>query len=88
MKQQRAGRQTRYGVFLLDDLLISRDWFDTTIIPRPFFKGLDGREVRYQLLGQEKTFDLPREIVCNNQDALASAVRKWANVHSICPAGP
>jgi MFS family permease len=80
MKQQRAGNQTRHGIFLLDDLLIRHHWFDTTIIPRPFFKGLDGREVRYQLLGEEKTFDLPREIVCNDQDALASAIRSWAKL--------
>ena len=80
MKQQRAGSQTRYGIFLLDDLLISHNWLDTTIIPRLFFKGLDGRAVRYKLLGEEKTLDLPREIVCNDQDALACAIRSWANV--------
>jgi hypothetical protein len=79
MKRQGEGTQTRYGVFLLDDLLIRHGWFDTTVIPRPFFQGLDGRAVKYVLLGEAKTFDLPREIVRDGQDALANAIRCWAS---------
>jgi hypothetical protein len=79
MKRQREGAQSRYGVFLLDDLLVSHGWFDTTVIPRPSFKGLDGRAVKYALLGEVQTFDLPREIVRDGQDALANAIRSWAS---------
>jgi hypothetical protein len=80
MKQQREGRsQTRYGIFLLDNLLISHNWLDTTIIPRLFFKGLDGRAVKFELVGEAKTFNLPRETVCNDQEALAYAIRSWAS---------
>ena len=68
----------RYGIFLLDNLLISHNWLDTTIIPRLFFKGLDGRAVKYELVGEAKSFNLPRETVCNDRDALAHAIRNWA----------
>lgn len=79
MKQQREGRsQNRYGIFLLDNLLISNTWLDTTIIPRLFFKGLDGRAVKYELVGETKTFNLPGETVCNDQDAMGLAIRSWA----------
>jgi hypothetical protein len=81
MKQQREGRsQTRYGIFLLDNLLISNTWFDNTIIiPRLFFKGLDGRAVKYELVGETKTFNLPRETVGNDQDAMGHAILGWAS---------
>lgn len=80
MRQQREGRsQTRYGIFLLDNLLIRHNWLDTTIIPRLFFKGLDGRAVKYELVGEAKTFNLPRETVGNDRDALAHAILGWAS---------
>lgn len=85
MKQQHEGGQTRYGVFLLDDLLISHNWSDTTVIPRTFFKGLDGSAVQYKFLGEAKTVDLPRQIISNDQDALALAIRSWASAPSVQP---
>jgi len=78
MREQQRGAVTRYGIFLVNDLLICRSWFDTTIIPRPLFKGLRGRAVHYDLEGAAKSFDLPSAIVGKEVREMDEAIEQWA----------
>jgi hypothetical protein len=77
-REQAAGAVTRYGIFLLGDLLICRSFFDTTVIPRPFFKGLEGRAVHYELDGAAKSFNLPAAIVGRDVRDMDAAIAEWA----------
>jgi len=77
-RAQEAGAATRYGIFLSSDLLVSRSWFDTTVIPRPLFKGLEDRSVHYAHDGQTKSFALPATIVSMDPAQLDKAIRAWA----------
>jgi hypothetical protein len=76
LRQQRRGLHPRYGIFLTGDLLVRHSWFDTTIIPRPLFKGITGGAVHYEEKGETKSFTLP-EIVDNGNAALAAAIETW-----------
>ena len=78
MKQQQKGIASRYGVFLSGDLLIGNNSFDTTIIPRSRFKGVQAGAVQYEVNGAVKSFNLPEEIVGADRGALESAIRAWA----------
>lgn len=79
MQQQHQGVDTRYGIFLTGDLLVSHSWFDTTIIPRSFFKGLQGNAVAYELNGSLKSFDLPGAFVGAEMPRVQQAIRDWAD---------
>lgn len=74
---QNAGRQTRYGIFLNAELLVSRSWFDTTVIPRTLFKGLAGKAVQYEHAGQVKTFNLPATFVGIDRGQVEAAILGW-----------
>ena len=78
IRAQKTGRRTRYGIFLNAELLVSRNWFDTTVIPRPLFKGLAGRAVQYALDGQVKTFNLPGSFVDAEAAQVEAAIRTWS----------
>ncbi|SDR17608.1 hypothetical protein SAMN05519103_01060 [Rhizobiales bacterium GAS113] len=75
---QQGGLKTRYGIFLVDDLLVSRSWFDITVIPRPLFKGLVNHAIRYELEGAAKSFDLPKQIVGREAGEMDQAIGEWA----------
>ena len=77
IRDQEAGRRTRYGIFLGGDLLVSRSWFDTTVIPRPLFKGLARRAVQYELDGQVKSFALPSLFVGIDPAQVEAAILGW-----------
>jgi len=77
IRAQKAGRRTRYGIFLDTDLLVSRNWFDTTVIPKPLFKGLAGRSVQYDHDGQVKRFALPATFVDTDPAQVEAAIRGW-----------
>ena len=74
---QKAGQQTRYGIFLNEELLVSRSWFDTTVIPRALFKGLAGRAVQYEHGGQVKTFNLPATFIGLENGQVEAAILGW-----------
>jgi hypothetical protein len=75
MRGQSSGRTTRYGIFLTGDLLISRSFEDTTVIPKPSFKGVKNGAVQYDLKGQDKSFNLPDTATAG---ALEAAIARWA----------
>ncbi len=77
-RRQERGERTRYGIFLLPDALVSHSWFDTTVIPRAFFRGLDGNVLKYEFKKQAKSFDLPAELVGSSGEALRTAIENWA----------
>jgi hypothetical protein len=79
MREQHRGRDTRYGIFLVKDMLISHNSSDTTIIPRPFFKGLAGGAVRYELKGEAKSFNLPGAFVGRDPRLVEQAIVEWAS---------
>lgn len=79
MRQQHQGIDTRYGIFLTGDLLVSHNWLETTIIPRPFFKGVVDGAIRYEVGGSVKSFDLPGAIVGKDTQLLEAAVRAWGD---------
>ena len=78
MREQGRGTDTRYGIFLVGDLLIRHGTVDTTIIPRPFFKGLAGNAVRYELKGEAKSFNLPDAFVGKEPRLVMQAIESWA----------
>ncbi len=78
LRQQHDGVVTRYGVFLFGDLLVYRSWSDTTIIPKPFFKGLKDRSVQYGKEGETKSFSLPSRLIGKNVQSLDAAIASWA----------
>jgi hypothetical protein len=77
-RDQQGGLKTRYGIFLIGDLLVSRSWFDITVIPRPYFKGLASHAIRYELEGAAKSFDLPKQIVGREASEMDQAIGEWA----------
>ncbi len=78
MRQQTQGVATRQGIFLMGDLLVSQDVMDTTVIPKPFFKGLVAHKVQYQLKDELKSFDLPAEFIGQDRQSLEAAIARWA----------
>ena len=76
-QQQNAGEPTRHGIFLLPDALISRSWFDITMIPREKFRGLAGNALRYEFKGQVKSFTLSQEWVSAAPGEPAAAIAAW-----------
>jgi len=78
MRAQQAGTRTRYGIFLVDDILVSRRWFDITVIPLAMFQGLKNRSVAYEFGGKPKSFDLPSDIVGADTSGMLEAIRQWA----------
>lgn len=78
MRAQGRGVDTRYGIFLAKELFVRRSTFDTTIIPRPFFKGLAGNAIRYEYKGEAKSFDLPGAFVGKDLRLVEQAIGNWA----------
>jgi hypothetical protein len=78
MREQARGADTRYGIFLVKDLFVRHSSVDTTIIPRPFFKGLAGNAVRYEFKGEVKSFNLLAAFVGSDPLFVAEAIEKWA----------
>ncbi|MBN8942830.1 MAG: hypothetical protein J0H01_25230 [Rhizobiales bacterium] len=78
--RQKAGERTRYGLFLTGDSLVSNSLFQTTVIPRPAFRGLSGGAFRYEFRGEVKSETLPGALVCRDRPALEAAIRRWASV--------
>jgi hypothetical protein len=78
MKRQQRGVATRFGIFLVAEMLVSHSVFDTTIVPKPYFKGLKGRSVQYERNGETKSFDLPATLVGKDVQNLDTAIANWA----------
>jgi len=76
-RAQQSGRITRYGIFLTPTQLIHRNEHQTTLIPRPAFRGLNGAAAKYEYKGETKSFNLPSEIVGRSQGDLLEAIRHW-----------
>jgi hypothetical protein len=79
MQRQQNGSACRYGVYLVDDLLVSYTWFETKVIPREHFKGLKEGAVEYNEAGQTKSFDLPATLVGTDLHSLKAAINAWAS---------
>ncbi|MBV9658433.1 MAG: hypothetical protein JO295_10025 [Verrucomicrobia bacterium] len=77
-RRQNAGARTRYGIFLLPGILVSRSWFDTTVIPREHFRGLASNALRYDSKGQTKSYTLPPEWIGSSLAQLAAAIHAWS----------
>jgi len=78
MRKQQAGTPTRYGLFLKDDMLVSNSWFQTTVIPRLGFLGLQNRSVLYLFDSKTKSFTLPKAVVGTEAAQLDAAIETWA----------
>lgn len=78
MRKQGRGVDTRYGIFLVKDLFIRHSSLETMAIPRPFFKGLVGNAVHYELKGEAKSFNLPKDFVGKDPRNVAQAIETWA----------
>ena len=76
--RQRRGECTRRGTFLTPDALVQATENDTTILPRPTFRGLAGRDVAYELKAERKTFRLPLSFVNATSADVARAIDAWA----------
>ena len=77
LQSQGAGKATRFGIYLAPGRLVSHSDFDTTVLPKSEFRGLDGKSVKYVLNGQDKSFNLPAEIVGRPVTDLHQAVQNW-----------
>lgn len=75
-RRQKAGEQTRYGVFLTSEALVWRSYFDTTVIPRENFRGLQNRAVHYESANGEKSFTLPVDWIGAAEPG--QAIRSWS----------
>jgi hypothetical protein len=78
MRAQKAGEHSRYGIFVSDDLLINNSWFDTTVIPRSAYQGMQGQSLRYDLNGEAKSFALPGALVGAEHASLDDAISAWS----------
>jgi hypothetical protein len=76
-RAQQSGRITRYGIFLTPTQLVHRNEFQTVIIPRTAFRGVEGKAAKYEYKGETKSFNLPSEIVGKTVDDLLRAIRAW-----------
>lgn len=75
---QQAGKATRLGIYLTQDLLISHNDFDYTLIPRSEFRGLQGNTVHYTWNNQAKSFSLPKRLVNATPQTMITAISQWA----------
>ncbi len=76
-RRQAAGERTRHGIFLTPEALVSHSQFDTTVIPRENFRGLNGGSVSYLLKDVPKSFTLPAEWVGASPAEVAQAITVW-----------
>lgn len=77
MKAQQAGEHTRYGIFLFGDTFAQNNEFGYTLIPRSKFLGIVNGQVDYMVHGEEKFFDLPKEIVGADIKTMLAAIEAW-----------
>lgn len=87
-RRQEAGERTRHGIFLTPEALVSRSQFDTTVIPRENFRGLNGGNVNYVLkeAGEPKSFTLPTDWVGGSPAQVEQAIAFWSQVVPPVPA--
>ena len=76
-RRQAAGERTSHGIFLTAEALVSHSQFDTTVIPREKFRGLNGRNVNYLLKDVPKTFGLPTDWVGASPGQVEQAITHW-----------
>ena len=78
LKDQQAGRQTRYGVFLTDKNLFIRSDLSYTIIPRPSYHDLQGSTLYYRVDQETKSVNLPQTLPTPSGTWLLASVKAWA----------
>lgn len=74
---QQAGQATRYGIFLFGNTLAQYNEFGYTLIPRENFLRVENGQVRYLVNDEEKSFDLPKEIVGADVQTMLDAIEAW-----------
>ncbi len=77
IRRQAAGERTRHGIFLTPEALVCRSQFDTTVIPRENFRGLNGGSVNYLLKDAPNSFTLPTEWVGALPAEVSQAITVW-----------
>lgn len=76
-RRQEAGERTRHGIFLTPEALVCQSQFDTTMIPRANFRGLNGNNVDYLVKDVPKSFGMPSEWVGLSPAQVQQAIVQW-----------
>ena len=76
-RQQQAGKQTRYGLFLLPKAQVWRTYADTTVIPRTKFHHLENTTLHYVTKTGVKSFALPMEWIGVTPVKVVQAIAAW-----------
>ncbi|QVL32262.1 hypothetical protein KIH39_26090 [Telmatocola sphagniphila] len=77
LKTQQAGQKTPYGIYLLDNELISVTWKDTLIISREDLQPLDGGSLSYRARGRLRSRRLPRTLCGQTLEELKEEIVRW-----------
>jgi hypothetical protein len=74
---QRAGRSTRFGIFLAPAAIIAASPGKTVVIPRSRYRGTNGPFLGYESNGRIKYFELPDAILPAEGDTFATSLHFW-----------